>query len=62
MKNPFMSMFLSQANRAAGHARGHATAAVKREAAKNMTQMTRTWTNAFFPLTSPPKKRRTGRK
>ncbi|WP_143067897.1 hypothetical protein [Duganella sp. CF517] len=67
MKNPFMSMFLSQANRVAnqvaGSARAQATAAVKRETAKNMTQMTRVWTDAMFPLAAPPKrkKRRTSK-
>lgn len=30
-KNPFMSAWLSAANKAAGTARGHATAAAKRE-------------------------------
>ena len=33
-KNPFMSWWLSGANKAAGAARGQATAAVKREATK----------------------------
>ena len=33
-KNPFMSLWLSGANKAAGAARGQATAAVKREATK----------------------------
>ena len=62
MKNPFMSMFLSQANRVAnqvaGSARAQATAAVKRETAKNMTQMTRVWTDALFPLAQPPKRKK----
>lgn len=58
MKNPFMSMFLSQANRVAGSARAQATAAVKREAAKNMTQMTKVWTDAMFPLAQPPKRKK----
>lgn len=58
MKNPFMSMFLSQANRVAGSARAQATAAVKREAAKNMTQMTKVWTDAMFPLVQPPKRKK----
>nr|WP_315214348.1 hypothetical protein [uncultured Duganella sp.] len=64
MKNPFMSMFLSQANRVAnqvaGSARAQATAAVKRETAKNMTQMTRVWTDAFFPLAKPTKRKKRG--
>jgi len=59
MKNPFMSMFLSQANRVAnqvaGSARAQATAAVKRETKKNATQMTKVWTDTFFPLAQPPK-------
>lgn len=58
MKNPFMSMFLSQANRVAGSARAQATAAVKREAAENMTQMTKVWTDAMFPLAQPPKRKK----
>jgi hypothetical protein len=66
MKNPFMSMFLSQANRVAnqvaGSARAQATAAVKRETAKNMTEMTRVWTNAFFPLAQPAKRKKTARR
>lgn len=60
MKNPFMSMFLSQANRVAGSARAQATAAVKRDAAKNMTQMTKVWTDAMFPLAQSPKRKKRG--
>jgi hypothetical protein len=33
-KNPFLSMWMSGANRVAGTARGHAVAAIKREAAQ----------------------------
>lgn len=62
MKNPFMSMFLSQANRVAnqvaGSARAQATAAVKREATKNVSEMTRVWTDAMFPLAAAKKKKR----
>lgn len=59
MKNPFMSMFLSAANRAAGTARAQATAAVKREAAKNAKQLTTAWTNALLaPVAAPRKKKR----
>ena len=64
MKKPFMSMFLSQANRVAnqvaGSARAQATAAVKRETAKNMTQMNKVWTDAFFPLAKAPKRKKRG--
>lgn len=59
MKNPFMSMFLSAANRVAGSARAQATAAVKREAAKNARQFTTAWTNALLtPIATPPRKKR----
>jgi hypothetical protein len=60
MKNPFMSMFLSAANRIAGQARAQATAATKREAAKTAKQTAKAWTNAMFPaLASSRKKKRT---
>ena len=49
MKNPFMSMFLSSANKIAGAARAQATAAVKREAAKNTRQATKAWTDSLAP-------------
>ena len=60
MKNPFMSLFLSGANKIAGSARAQATAAVKRETAKNTNQMSKAWTDALLPGTvAPPKKKRT---
>ncbi|MDB5868772.1 MAG: hypothetical protein JWP96_1104 [Polaromonas sp.] len=62
MKNPFMSMFLSGANKVAGSARAQATAAVKREAAKNTRQMTKAWTDALIPKAAAPKKRSTAKK
>ena len=62
MKNPFMSVFLSAANRVAGSARAQATAAVKREAAKNMRQMTTSWTEALMPTPAKPRKRKRVRK
>ena len=49
MNNPFMSMFLSGANKIAGAARGQATAAVKREATKNSRQATKAWADALMP-------------
>lgn len=58
MKNPFMSMFLSGANRIAGSARAQATAAVKREAAKNTRQFTKAWTDAMWAPVTPPRKKR----
>ncbi|MCX7257200.1 MAG: hypothetical protein NTZ64_10800 [Polaromonas sp.] len=62
MKNPFMSMFLSGANRVANTARGYATAAVKREAAKNTRQMTKVWTDALLPGAAAPRRKKTSRK
>ncbi|NGZ84007.1 hypothetical protein [Duganella aceris] len=60
MKNPFMSAFLSAANRVAGTARAQATAAVKREAAKNTRQWTDAWVNAMT-LTPKRKRKRAGK-
>jgi hypothetical protein len=66
-KNPFMSMWLSGANRVTGAARGQVAAAVKREGAKAAKETTATgakqvldfWSAAFGGTTSGrPKKRR----
>ena len=62
MKNPFMSMFLSGANKIAGSARAQATAAVKREAAKNTRQMTKAWTDALVPKPAASRKSSTTKK
>ena len=62
MKNPFMSMFLSSANKIANTARGQATAAVKRESAKNARQATKAWTDALMPKAAAPKKRKSTKK
>ena len=62
MKNPFMSMFLSGANKIAGSARAQATAAVKRETAKNAKQMTKAWTDAMTPGAALPRKKKATRK
>lgn len=55
-KNPFMSMWLSSANAAAGSMRGHAMNQAKRQAATAMTKGAHTifdaWTAALLP--SPP--------
>jgi hypothetical protein len=66
-KNPFMSMWLSAANSAAGSARGHASAAVQREIRKSthtvFDQALQEWTRALTP-TAParaPRKRRKAR-
>ena len=42
-KNPFMSLWLSGANKVANAARGQATAAVKRETQSAVKQGTRNW-------------------
>lgn len=58
MKHPWMSMYLSAANRAANTARGHATAAIKREAAKNTRQLTQAWFDSLLPPAAKPRRRR----
>ena len=62
VKNPFMSMFLSSANKIAGSASAQATAAVKREAAKNTREMTKAWTDALLPKAAPARKRKVAKK
>ncbi|MDB5884571.1 MAG: hypothetical protein JWR74_742 [Polaromonas sp.] len=62
MKNPFMSMFLSSANKIAGSARAQATAAVKREAAKNTRQAAKAWTDALVPKAPVPRKKKATKK
>jgi hypothetical protein len=62
MKNPFMSLFLSNANRIASSARGHATAAVKREALKNTARISDAWIKAVFPALPATRKKKARRK
>ncbi|MDR5754270.1 MULTISPECIES: hypothetical protein [unclassified Caballeronia] len=61
-KNPLMSMWLSGANAAAGSARGHASAAAKRQAStavrRGNKQIADFWTAAFTPPKPARKKRR----
>ena len=63
-KNPFMSLWLSEANRVAGSMRGHAAAQAKRQTATAMTNATRTifdvWAQALAP--TPPAKRKKKRR
>lgn len=60
-KNPFMSMWLSNANRMAGAARGRMTAESKRAASTAMAegtkQMMAVWTNGLTAA-KPQKKRK----
>ena len=68
-KNPFMSMWLSGANSALGSARGHATAAAKREVRKAAStgttvgtkQVLNFWANVLKPPTIPRPKRKVRR-
>jgi hypothetical protein len=56
-KNPFLSMWLTAANRMAGSMRGHATAQAKREATSAATKL---WSDAWKPApakTRPKRKR-----
>ncbi|HEY0821666.1 MAG TPA: hypothetical protein VGD46_23025 [Rhizobacter sp.] len=62
-KNPFMSAWLSAANRAGSTVRGHATAAAKRELASSQTAATQQiidfWTGKSFVAATPARKRKT---
>jgi hypothetical protein len=65
-KNPFMSMWLSGANSMMGSARGHATAAAKREMKKTAATATSIGTKQVMDFWStmltPPAARRRKRK
>jgi len=65
-KNPFMSMWLSNANRAVGAARGHIAGSMKREARKTTTstvaagtkQVLDFWGNAIAAAGRPTVRKR----
>ena len=61
-KNPFMSAYLSAANRAVHTARGKATVEAKRAASRQRTAAVNTWTNAWVDAltggASRPKRKR----
>lgn len=59
-KNPFMSVWLSAANKAAGAARGQATAAAKREMSTAQNEIARQVTDFWTgkSATTPRKKKR----
>ena len=61
-KNPFMSMWLSGANAAAGSLRGHAVAQAKRQAATAMTKATKdmfgVWSTGLASPPAKPKRRK----
>jgi hypothetical protein len=53
-KNPFMSMWLSGFNAAAGSMRGHAASQAKRQATSAMTQATKDIFGAWTAGLAPP--------
>jgi len=61
-KNPFMSLWLSSANKVIGSARGQATSAAKRQIATTQADVTRQivdfWTGKSLLATAPKKKSR----
>jgi len=58
-KNPFMSMWLSGANRVANSARGRIAAEAKRQSASLVTQATKDMLGAWSgSLTAPPKRKK----
>lgn len=57
-KNPFMSMWLSAVNTAAGSLRGHATAQARRQGAAATTRATKTVVDAWLGKPPASKKRR----
>ena len=57
-KNPFLSMWLSAFNTAAGAARGHAIAQINRQAAAATTHASKAFTDAWLGVPSKPKARK----
>jgi len=61
-KNPFMSMWLSAANAAAGSLRGHAMGQAKRQSATMMAKATQdivdAWTSGLTASSAPSRKRK----
>ena len=60
-KNLFMSAWLSAANKVAGSARGHATAAAKREVSAVQSDATRQIVDFWTGKSPSPKKKSTRR-
>ncbi len=56
-KNPFLSMWLTGANSAAGKARAVGTAETSRQQTRLIDQATRFWTDAWFGAAKPKPKR-----
>jgi len=61
-KDPFMSMWLSGANRIAGSIRGHATALTKRQVNAAVTEAAtanrKIWSDALKPISSGARAKR----
>jgi len=61
-KNPFMSIWLSSANKVMGSARGQATAAAKRQVASVQAEAAKQvidfWSGKAAPSPSPSRKRK----
>ena len=59
-KNPFMSAYLSAANRVANTAWGKATNEIKRQSKRQTTSMVNAWVDAWTPRSrrSPARKRK----
>lgn len=57
-KNPFLSMFLSSANAAAGRARGLLTQQAKRNQTTAVKQAARSWVELWTPTSGAKRKRR----
>ena len=56
-RNPFLSLWLSSANRVAGKARAAATAAAKRQQTQLVRQAARNWTAAWTAALKPKRRR-----
>jgi len=61
-KNPFMSMWLSAANRTANTARGQATAAARRQVATAQADAMRQFLDFWAPQPTKPAPRRKARR
>jgi len=57
-KNPFMSAYLSAANRAVHTARGKATVEAKRTASRQRTEAVNTWADLMTGGAARPKRKR----
>lgn len=60
-KNPFMSMWLSAANKTAGSARATATAAAKRQVATAQADATRQFLDFWAPKAAPAARKKARR-